>query len=143
MDRETILGGKDGDSDRVAIAAGEKGWIHRFIDSSPCLRKRFATVRLLSIDLVYQLIESLQDDTKDRLTRSILIYSEAKIRRVEKALISIAFCFFLLCPIVILSYLTSKVLKLLIVLTCILAISTLTIDLSESTSKTSVALVAG
>lgn len=62
---------------------------------------------------------------------------------MEKALISIGFCFLLLCPIFALSYLESKALKLSIVLIFIVALSTLTIDLADSTSKTSVALVAG
>ena len=73
----------------------------------------------------------------------VLIYSEATVRRAEQALINIGFCFLLLCPIPPLFYLDNKALKLGIVLMFILTLSTLTIDLSASTNKTSVALVAG
>lgn len=62
---------------------------------------------------------------------------------MEQMLISIGFCILLVCPIFALSYLQSKALKLIIVLIFILVLSTLTIDLAASTSKTSVALVAG
>ena len=85
----------------------------------------------------------IKPETRENTTSSILMYSEDKVRRVEKTLINIGFCFLLLCPIFALSYLESRALKLSIVLIFILALSTLTIDLSDSTSKTSVALVAG
>ncbi len=73
---------------------------------------------------------------------AVLLYSESSVRRAEQTIINIAFCFLLTFPIFILSHFENKTLKLGIVIFFILVLSTFTIDLSESTNKNNLALVA-
>ena len=73
---------------------------------------------------------------------SVLFYSESHVRRAEQAIINIVFCFLLTIPILVLSHVENKTVKLITVLLFILLLSTFTIDLSESISRTGFALVA-
>lgn len=74
---------------------------------------------------------------------SVLVVSDPNVRRIERTVINLGFCLLLLCPILALTYLENKALKVGIVLLFVLIISTLTIDLGKSTNATCVALVAG
>ena len=150
LDSELEPGRENERNKHISIAAGEKGWIHKLVDRHEFLKRKFTKVNFGDsgifcnsvMSLLNRKIQTKGESLKNPLP-SVLIYPEARVRRAEKTLINFGFCFLLVCPILALSYLENKTLKVGIVLAFILALSTLTIDLSESTNKTSVALVAG
>lgn len=71
-----------------------------------------------------------------------MFYSESAVRRAETIILNLLFCFILLCPIIILSFVHDKVSKLGIVFCFVLAASVLASDLSNAANKTNMAVIA-
>ena len=69
-------------------------------------------------------------------------YSESAVRWTEQTIITLAFCFLTLCPIYILSYVTSQSGKLALILAFVLAVSFFTADFSTNIGRTNLAVIA-
>jgi hypothetical protein len=65
------------------------------------------------------------------------------VRRAEAVFLHVCFCLLLLCPIFLLSYVDSKVVKLGIVVLFLFAASVLTAGFLDAPNKIAFALVAG
>ncbi|RDL30850.1 Uncharacterized protein BP5553_10195 [Venustampulla echinocandica] len=115
--------GKNRPKDLASIAALEKTWTHRFIDSNDRLRRFFAKAS-----------EQLP---------STLLYSEENVQRAEAVFLHICFCCLLLCPIFALSYVDSNTWKLVILTASLFAAAVLTVGFLNSPNKNALALVAG
>ncbi|KAH0538339.1 hypothetical protein FGG08_005074 [Glutinoglossum americanum] len=109
----------------ASIAAVEMSWTHRFIGEHGSLRKMFAK-------------ENAGDGAL-----SILIYSEKAIQRAEMIVVNVGFCFLLICPIFLLSYLEGKAAKLGTFVAFVLAGSVLTSGLINVGNIGSLAVMAG
>ena len=70
-------------------------------------------------------------------------YSERGVRIAEQTIVNTAFCILVLAPIFALSFTTSKVGKLLLLLACVLLVSFVSSVLSDNAQKSSLAVVAG
>jgi hypothetical protein len=71
-----------------------------------------------------------------------MIYSEAAVRRLEIILINIIFCLAILLPIFVLSFLGSKVGKLILVLGFVIIAAAVTSFVATSVQKNSFAVLA-
>ncbi|KAF4633167.1 hypothetical protein G7Y89_g4959 [Cudoniella acicularis] len=118
--------GKNRHKDLASIAALEKSWTHRFIDSNDCLRRFFAK----------------NDDLSNQLP-STLLYSEENVQRAEAVFLHACFCCLLLCPIFALSYVRSNAWKLVILAVSLFATAVLTVGFLNAPNKNALALVAG
>ncbi|KAH8808786.1 hypothetical protein F5884DRAFT_858305 [Xylogone sp. PMI_703] len=115
--------------DLASIAATDKTWTHHFIDSHHRLRSMFE--------------EKLAPDQSKALAGTSLIYSEEKVRRAEAVFLHLSFCILLVVPVVLLSYLESKVWKLVVLGIFLAAASFLCVGLLNTPNKSSLAVVAG
>jgi hypothetical protein len=142
-------------SEVVSLSSTPKGWIHKFIDNHYQLRRLFRKVRRLCHFLGALWRESVtchsvkeniltqaQPGTSDRQS-SILLYSEDAVRRTEQTLVNLSFCVLVLGPIFGLSFLTSRVGKLFLVLAFVVPTSILASVLSDNAQKSSLAVMAG
>ncbi|KAH6662272.1 hypothetical protein B0J14DRAFT_645435 [Halenospora varia] len=118
--------GKSNPKDLASIAALEKTWTHRFIDSNDRLRRFF-----------------VKDNDLENQLPSTLLYSEENVQRAEAFFLHACFCFLLLCPIFALSYVNSKTWKLVILAVFLLATAVLTVGFLNVPNKNALALVAG
>jgi hypothetical protein len=75
--------------------------------------------------------------------KSIFIYSEENVRRAEAAFLHMIFCVLLLCPIIGLEYLNSKVWKLVLLGSSLVAASVLCVGFLNSSNTSSLALIGG
>ena len=73
----------------------------------------------------------------------MFIYSESAIRRAERTFVHVSFCVLLLCPIIALSVIGSKVGKLVVVIGFLLAASLLTSGVLTGANNTGLAVLAG
>ena len=80
---------------------------------------------------------------RTNVVSSIFTYSAKKVDRVEDMLLNIAFCLLVIGPVCILSYLSSKGVKLFVVLLSVCLTSVVASSLSNLVQKTSLALMAG
>ncbi len=76
-------------------------------------------------------------------TRTVLLYSEENVRRAEAVFLHLGFCLLLLCPIIGLSYLESKMWKLVLLGIFLFVASLLFVGLVNVPNKSGLALVAG
>jgi hypothetical protein len=76
-------------------------------------------------------------------TIPVLVYSENAIRRAERIVVNIAFCFLLICPIFLLSYVDARPAKLATFVVFVLAGSVLTSGLISVGNIASLAVMAG
>jgi hypothetical protein len=72
-----------------------------------------------------------------------LFYSEENVQRAEAVFLHACFCLLLLFPIFALSYVSSKLVKLVILVVSLLAASVLTVGFLNAPNKNALALVAG
>lgn len=72
----------------------------------------------------------------------MLIYSEDRVRVFEEVFIIFLFCLLVFIPMFILSYLKTKVWKLILVLLCVIASAFVASFLTNAKHKTSLAVVA-
>lgn len=75
--------------------------------------------------------------------RTVLLYSEDNVRRTEAVFLHLSFCIVLLGPVIGLSYLESKVWRLVLLTTSLFVVSVLCVALLNAPNKSSLALVAG
>ena len=73
----------------------------------------------------------------------MLTYEESAVRLAEDIVINVAFCLLVLIPIILLSYLKNKVIKLMLVLAFVLLSAIVSSFLANTTHKTSLAVIAG
>ena len=97
---------------------------------------------MIGVDPKKRADQKIKPESKSR-NASFFTYSEAQVRWAERTVINIGFCILMLCPMVILSYVTNKTLKLGIVLIFVVVASALTSDLTNPAKTTNVAVVAG
>ncbi|KAG0650289.1 hypothetical protein D0Z07_3186 [Hyphodiscus hymeniophilus] len=110
-------------SDLISVALEDKTLTHRFIDKYENLRKRFTTGRVPGAPIYF--------------------YSEGGIRFAEEVIINAAFCLLLIGPVIVLSYLTSKMWKLIFISLCLLVASAFSGGFLNAPNKTGLGLVAG
>jgi len=75
--------------------------------------------------------------------RTILLYSEEGVQRAEAVFLHLSFCILLICPIIGLSYMKSKMWKLVLLGIFLLVASLLFVGLVNMPNKSGLALVAG
>jgi hypothetical protein len=75
--------------------------------------------------------------------KSVFVYSEESIRRVERIFVNVSFCLLLICPIIALSVVGNTVGKLVIVLGFLLVAAVLTSGILTSANNTGLAVLAG
>ncbi|KAH8670116.1 hypothetical protein BGZ60DRAFT_527604 [Tricladium varicosporioides] len=128
------IGGKNNPKDLASIAALEKTWTHRFIDSNDRLRRLFAK----ATDG-----RCVQENDAGSQLPSTLLYSEENVQRAEAVFLHACFCCLLLCPIFALSYVNRKIWKLVILTVFLFATAVLTVGFLNVPNKNALALVAG
>jgi len=75
--------------------------------------------------------------------RRVLLYSEESVQRAEAAFLHLSFCILLICPIIGLSYLQTKMWKLVLLGIFLFAAALLCAGLLNMPNKSGLALVAG
>ncbi|KAH8768543.1 hypothetical protein BGZ57DRAFT_929822 [Hyaloscypha finlandica] len=136
-------GGKNREKDLASIAAIEKTWTHRFIDSHDHLRRLFAKASTFSTPPTASETALPHDDGLGEQLPSTLLYSEENVQRAEAVFLHACFCCLLLCPILALSYVHSKTWKLVILAASLFATAVLTVGFLNTPNKNALALVAG
>jgi hypothetical protein len=74
---------------------------------------------------------------------SLYYYSERGVRLAEQTIVNASFCILVLAPVFALSYITSQIAKLFLVLGCVLLASFVSSVLSDTVQKSNLAVVAG
>jgi hypothetical protein len=75
--------------------------------------------------------------------RTLLLYSEESVQRAEAVFLHLSFCILLICPIIGLSYMKSKMWKLVLLGVFLFVASLLFVGLVNMPNKSGLALVAG
>ncbi|KAH8761477.1 hypothetical protein F5882DRAFT_477699 [Hyaloscypha sp. PMI_1271] len=119
--------------DLASIAAVEKSWTHQFIDKHHCLRRIFEIPE-------DQMPPEQRPSSKNR---TLLLYSEESVQRAEAVFLHLSFCILLICPIIGLSYMQSKMWKLVLLGVFLFVASLLFVGLVNMPNKSGLALVAG
>jgi len=142
--------------DLASIAAVEKSWTHKFIDKHHCLRRIFVrfsmptTSETQYIDISWH--SGIQEIPEDQMppeqrpsskNRTLLLYSEESVQRAEAVFLHLSFCILLICPIIGLSYMKSKMWKLVLLGVFLFVASLLFVGLVNMPNKSGLALVAG
>ncbi|KAH8601494.1 hypothetical protein B0O99DRAFT_606757 [Bisporella sp. PMI_857] len=109
--------------DLASIAVADKTWTHRFIDRHHFLRKRFTNGESSGLP--------------------IYVYSEANVRFAEEVFVNATFCFLLVCPVIVLSYLSSKLWRLIFVTLCLLVVSAFSGGFLNTPNRANLAFMAG
>ncbi|KIW69966.1 hypothetical protein PV04_02278 [Phialophora macrospora] len=115
----------NGWNDLVSLGCTPKLWLHNLVDESPKLQKLFETPRSKQEQLPFEL------------------YSEKKVRFVEKVIINLTFCIMVIGPLFALTYLTSVTAKLLTITAALFITSVIASILSNTIENASLAVIAG